>query len=286
MSELIQSRLVERGGAARRATLVHTRGDAARLAAAVGSGTVRTVGRGVFALPGTPRDLVAAAVHNARLGCVSALSRAGVAVLRPPDEPHLSVGRQRGRRPSALRNRFPVVIHRERAEPDGPTTVKVAAALARALRCRPVAEALVSVDSALNKRLVTIDQVRKALPDDAPWASLALDLADAASRSPLETVARLALVAEGFAVRAGVVISMVGEVDLLVEDRVVVELDGYAFHSDRVAFGEDRRRDRELVLQGFVVLRFTAADVLGEPRRVVAAVRAALASTRRMPPRA
>lgn len=237
---------------------------------------VRQVGRGVFALPGTPRDVVAATVHNARLGCVSALSRAGVAVLREPTEPHLSVGWERGRRPSALRGRFPVVIHRENAVPDGPVTVTVASALARALVCCPEAEALVGVDSALNKRLVTLEAVRAALPQDAIQARLALELADARSRSPLETVARLALVQDGLDVRAGVVIPMVGEVDLLVGGCVVVELDGYAFHSGRGQFGEDRRRDRELVAQGYLVLRFTADEVLRTPWRIVVAVRAAL----------
>lgn len=285
MSDLIVSRLVEHGGAARRPFLVRTRADAYRLADAVGCGAVRQVGRGVFALPGTSHDVVAAAVHNARLGCLSALSRAGVAVLQRPEVPHLSVGRERGRRPSALRDRFPVVLHRERAQPDGPAPVSVASALARALLCRPGVEALVAVDSALNKRLTTLDEVRAALPEDTPWASLALDLADAASRSPLETVARLALVSQGLHVRAGVVIPLVGEVDLVVEGRIVVELDGYSYHSDREAFAEDRRRDRELVLQGFVVLRFTAREVLEETDRVVAFIRAALGAARPIPPR-
>lgn len=280
----MESRLRAHGGAARRAWLVRTRGDVARLADAIGSGAVRRVGRGVYALPGADRDVVTAAVHNARLGCLSALSRAGVAVLRAPDQPHMSVGWERGARPSALRGRFPAVIHREHAMPSGPTSVTVASALARALVCRPAREALVSVDSALNLRRVTLDEVRLALPRDALAARLALNLADAHSRSPLETIARLELVGRGLDVRAGVVIHMVGEVDLLVEGRVVVELDGYAFHSGREAFREDRRRDRELALQGYVVLRFTAEEVLRQSWRLVAAVRAALASTRRIPP--
>lgn len=281
MSQVIVSRLVDHGGAARRPFLVRVRADADALADAVGRGAVRQVGRGVFALPGTPSDVVAAAVHNARLGCLSALARAGVAVLRPPEVPHLSVGRQRGRRPSALRNRFPVVIHRGSAEPDGPTSVTVASALARALLCRPGVEGIVPVDSALHQRLVTVGQVHAALPEGAMRATAALGLADPASRSPLETVARLALVRAGLEVRAGVVIPGVGEVDLLVGRCLVVELDGYAYHSGRREFREDRRRDRELLLQGFVVLRFTADEVLRETAHLVAQVRAALAN----PPR-
>ncbi len=282
MSELIEARLRAEGGAARRAALVRSRRDALRLADAVGTGAVRRVSRGVYALPGTRRDVVTAAVHNARLGCLSALDAAGVAVLVAPGVPHLSVGRQRGARPSVVRSRFPAVLHRECAEPGGSrSSVGVVSALARVLVCRPGAAALVSVDDALHRRLTSVDAIRDALPQTATAARAALTQADPASRSPLETLARLALRQAGLKVRAGVVIPMVGEVDLLVGGRVVVELDGYAFHSGRDEFREDRRRDRELVLQGYVVLRFTAADVLREPDRMVALVRTDLAAPRR-----
>src|SRR5688500_4274350 len=48
------------------------------------------------------------------------------------------------------------------------------------------------------------------------------------------------------------------EVDFLWSDsRLVVEVDGYAFHSSRTAFERDRRRDSELQAQGFRVVRVT-----------------------------
>lgn len=47
-------------------------------------------------------------------------------------------------------------------------------------------------------------------------------------------------------------------VDFIYErERVVVELDGYATHSDVHSFEADRRRDNALVARGFVVLRWT-----------------------------
>jgi len=73
-------------------------------------------------------------------------------------------------------------------------------------------------------------------------------------------------------------ISGVGWVDLLVEGRIVVELDGFAYHSGRVEYREDRRRDRELVRQGYLVLRFTFEDVMRDPEIVVRAVLAVLAN--------
>jgi very-short-patch-repair endonuclease len=50
------------------------------------------------------------------------------------------------------------------------------------------------------------------------------------------------------------------EVDALrSEQRLVVELDGYAFHHDRAAFERDRTRDATLQLAGYRVLRVTRA---------------------------
>jgi very-short-patch-repair endonuclease len=48
------------------------------------------------------------------------------------------------------------------------------------------------------------------------------------------------------------------EVDALWSDqRVVAELDGYAFHHSRGAFERDRARDASLQLAGYKVVRIT-----------------------------
>ena len=48
------------------------------------------------------------------------------------------------------------------------------------------------------------------------------------------------------------------EVDLVWrEQRLIAEIDGYAFHSTRCSFEEDRRRDRLLVSRGWRVIRIT-----------------------------
>jgi very-short-patch-repair endonuclease len=52
------------------------------------------------------------------------------------------------------------------------------------------------------------------------------------------------------------------EVDFLWRNgRVVVEVDGYAFHGSGRSFAMDRRRDAELTAAGYRVLRFTWADL-------------------------
>jgi len=63
------------------------------------------------------------------------------------------------------------------------------------------------------------------------------------------------------------------EVDFLWRKaKLVVELDGYAYHSDRTSFERDRRRDRELQARGYVVLRFTYREVIEEPEVVLRAL--------------
>jgi Transcriptional regulator, AbiEi antitoxin/Protein of unknown function (DUF559) len=61
-------------------------------------------------------------------------------------------------------------------------------------------------------------------------------------------------------------------------ERVVVELDSWAFHRTRAAFERDRRRDQQFGLLGYEVKRFTWRQVEREPGHVVAVTRAALAA--------
>jgi hypothetical protein len=57
--------------------------------------------------------------------------------------------------------------------------------------------------------------------------------------------------------------------------KVLVEFDGDV-HRERKAFVRDRRRQNRLVAAGWVILRFTSADVYGDPEGVLAQIRRAL----------
>jgi very-short-patch-repair endonuclease len=59
--------------------------------------------------------------------------------------------------------------------------------------------------------------------------------------------------------------------------RLVVEVDGYAFHSSRSAFERDRRRDADLIREGYRVIRLTWRQLTREPEAVVALLARALA---------
>jgi very-short-patch-repair endonuclease len=75
------------------------------------------------------------------------------------------------------------------------------------------------------------------------------------------------------------------EVDFAWRDaRLVVEVDGYAYHRSPRAFEDDRARDVALAVAGWTVLRFTWAQVTGRPGWVAEAIRNRLASSRRYAP--
>ncbi len=63
-------------------------------------------------------------------------------------------------------------------------------------------------------------------------------------------------------------------VDLLwSEGRVIVEVDGYGYHSSRSAFNADRHRDYELILSGYVVLRLPHDFVVQDVQLAVERIR-------------
>lgn len=71
---------------------------------------------------------------------------------------------------------------------------------------------------------------------------------------------------------------IIARVDVLFgRERVVIEVDGFAAHSGREAFVQDRRRQNALVNAGYRVLRLTWADLTDSPRQAIAAIRQALA---------
>lgn len=66
----------------------------------------------------------------------------------------------------------------------------------------------------------------------------------------------------GLTPQVGVWIEGVGEVDMIILGFIVIEVDGWAFHSSKEQREKDLKRDRELLRRGFIVLRFTYDDVM------------------------
>jgi hypothetical protein len=147
--------------------------------------------------------------------------------------------------------------------------------------------ALLAVTDQMLARRYPRDAFRRLLDDGAGargirTARRVLAVADQRAGSPMESVLRWMILEAGLPapvlqhVVRGADDEFLGEVDLAwPERRVLVEFDGDV-HRERRVFVNDVRRQNGLVLAGWVVLRFTSADVRGRPAWVLATIQRAL----------
>jgi very-short-patch-repair endonuclease len=156
--------------------------------------------------------------------------------------------------------------------------VPVVLALEHAFRCLRPEWALAIVDSALHSRQLRPDALTALAARLPAHLAVVARSADGRAESGVESIARYLLVLLGLRVEVQVVIDGVGRVDLLVEGRLIIELDGRAWHDDPAAFARDRRRDAAAVIGRHRVLRFDYRQVLFEWPTVEAPVLAALAA--------
>ena len=213
-------------------------------------------------------DQVRAFVYNACISCVSAAQIYELPVLMEerPQKTHLSVAYNRGMHPSKLRRFDDVCIHREQLVSDKERRTHVASigtVLERVLVCMPLKVSLPMLDAARNRGLYDVSTL--TIPPTGsrlPHLKEALSLSSERARSILETVARLQLIDMGLTPKVGVWIEGVGEVDMIILGFIIIEVDGWAFHSSKEQREKDLKRDRELLRRGYVVLRFTYDDVM------------------------
>ena len=213
-------------------------------------------------------DQVRAFVYNACISCVSAAQMYELPILMEerPQKTHLSVSYNRGMHPSKLRRFDDVCIHREQFVSDEERRTHVASigtVLERVLVCMPLKVSLPMLDAARNRGLYDVSTL--TIPPTGsrlPHLREALSLSSDRARSILETVARLQLIDMGLTPQVGVWIEGVGEVDMIILGFIVIEVDGWAFHSSKEQREKDLKRDRELLRRGYVVLRFTYDDVM------------------------
>lgn len=257
-----------------------------RVASTVAGARLIVVRRGHYATPDAPADVVRAARVGGAATSVTAARQLGL--WAPPDHRlHVAVphGASRLRDPADAGSSFAptpdVCLHwtGHPAEARSPArVVPVTVALEHAFGCLRPEWALAMLDSALHTRHLSLGGLAglvARLP--RPLAEVA-GLADGRAESGLESIARYLLVLMGLHVEVQVVVPGVGRVDLLVEGRLIIELDGRAWHDDPVAFARDRRRDAAAVVGRYRVLRFDYRQVLSEWPTVEAAVLAALAA--------
>lgn len=261
--------LIQLGGVARTGQLLaagYSRTDIAHLADA----GARQLRRGVFALPDCRPELMAAVRHNARVSCASAAGHYGLWLREAPARHHLACNHGHGEG---------FVRHRT-VRFDGHPALPLAAiedVVLHAMNCLAPPASTAMATSAMRLHGVPLELLKDQLLGDRSGPALkALRLLDLRAESIVEVDAQHLFTINGIGYDAQVYLPGIGRVDFLLEGFLIVEVDGFAFHSNRESLRRDLGRNNASTLQGFAVLRYMPEHIWFEPERVLAEIRAVL----------
>lgn len=224
--------------------------------AAVDGGQLVRPRKGWVAVPGADPMLVAAARDGVVLSCVTAAVRLGLWVLDAGDRPHVAANPRSGgvsirtetstgRRRATVHWGRPVVPRHPNALVDPVENV-----LAPVAGCLPREQALAIWESALDRRLVTLPELRRL-----PYRGRARDVREAASPfsdSGLETFIPVRLAWLGLPIVQQVWICG-HRVDALIGERLVLQADGGSHIGQQREL--DNAHDAQLMLLGYHVIR-------------------------------
>jgi very-short-patch-repair endonuclease len=235
-----------------------------------------------YALPGTPEHVLRAVRVGGKLACVSALALRQVFVFKPhPGHIHLRRGASRLRSPDdrylrlATVNRGGMELHWQPLLCPADASAHAVGAIdsvAQAMRCQLPRMAVATLDSALNKRLIGPEDLELIFASLPKRFQAIQSLSDGRAEAGSETILRLLVRTIGLHYDIQVVIDGVGRVDMLIEGRLVVEVDSRAHHSALDRYVADRTRDTTLAALGYMSLRLLYEDIMYRPERVLAAI--------------
>lgn len=226
---------------------------------AANSGAVRVIRRAWLALPLAAGEIVTAAEAGGRVACISAARKRGWWMPEGTDDRlHLHL------HPHSRSTTVPAVVHwTTPVAPVAPTELVEApeSALAHVALCLSFEDALTVWESAVkiepSLSVASLREVAWPNPATRRLAASVTDLAD----SGIETMFALRIVGWGLRVRQQV--QLAGHpVDFLIGERLVVQLDGYAYHSSSAHRTRDVAHDAELRRLGYTVLRFTYSQIV------------------------
>ncbi|GAA1478160.1 hypothetical protein GCM10009623_26060 [Nocardioides aestuarii] len=278
---LVVDVLERMGGVATRGALIRATSRAA-VDAALGAGELVVLARGRYALASTDEALQVAHRLTGVASHESAALLHSWAVLHAPQQPHVTVPRKRH-----LAEQVNASVHYADLSDDdcdGSVTSQERT-LVDCLRLADRSAALAVADSALREgfsrtRLLAIARDLRG-PRSAQARAVA-EAADARAANPFESALRaiagevvgLEVVPQG-SLRDGN--RFLGRPDL-VDERlgIVLEADSFEWHGGRHALTRDARRYNQLVVHGWLVLRFSWEDVMFHPREVMSVLEAAV----------
>lgn len=243
------------GGIARRSQLISMGASTRSIGLAIAACELAVPRRGWLNSREASPDAIRALELGGRLGGHSALQSYGVwsdgadlIVATAPNASRLPPLRTGERRIWSV-TRFP-------NDGDRQWRVSVADALVQHASLVDRPSLVASIDSALNKRLLSSIDLRvlvDALPKQLRGLRRQLD---SRSMSGTESKLRVACLSAGLSVEPQASVDRVGLVDLLVDGWLIVEVDSRQFHDEQRFQHRDRVRDGNAVLGNFGNLRF------------------------------
>lgn len=265
-------------GVAHRDDLLRAGFPVSMLRAFVRAGRARLIRRAWIALPDADPQLLTAAQAGGRLTCSTLARRRGWWIPESATRGiHLHLHPRAGS--ARLGTDWGGVLHWARpVTPMGGNSLvgNLEDALAHIAVCERFDDALVLWESAAR-----IEKLAAAYLRSLPWTTAAAralaERVTGLSDSGLETIVVEPLRRWGLRVRQQVVLAG-RRVDVLVGELLVVQLDGYEFHSSSAQRTSDIAHDAELRLRGYTVLRFSYAQVVHDWPGVERTIRRAVAA--------
>jgi very-short-patch-repair endonuclease len=212
------------------------------------------------------------------LTCISALTALGVfAVSDGRVHVHVERTMSRLRGPVDRRERWDRRVHGSSVRlhwgrsPEWASreAVSLDEAIRTMVRCRAPREVVAALDSILYLGIRSREELHEIFACLPRKYEVLLRLADGRAESGPESLVRLMLRQLGAAFDLQVVIGGVGRVDFLIGDRLILECDSKAHHSDWGQRRKDIRRDQEAARRGYTTVRLLAEDVLFRPAEVM-----------------
>lgn len=279
----IPGEIARLGGAAKACELLEAGASRGMIRGALRVGIIRRPRKGWYVLPGTPPTSAGAVRVGGRATCVTALRLMDVWILRDDPLLHVAVHRSACQLRSAVNPRVrqsrqpDAVVHwvdtpRPRAMLGSRLVETPLRALEDAAACLPAEELFIAAESVRGRRLVTGTDWGRFVSRLPRRIRRVVSTAGQASGSGIESIAVYRLRRLKMRVRQQVQIGM-DRVDIVIGDRLVIELDGARHHPRH----PDYVRDARLIAAGYTVLRFDYQQVVSDWGAVEAAILAAVA---------
>jgi very-short-patch-repair endonuclease len=270
--------VVARGGIVARAVATEAGFTARAISTATRAGAVRVVRRRWLAAGTVSTDALTAARAGGLIACVSAARRRGW-WMPPTADQRLHLRLAPGSASDGIPRPFDGRVHWTKAlAPASRHSLleSVEDTLAHVARCLTPENALVVWESAVRVERLDAPSLR-SVRWGTPAARACAEAVGGLSDSGLETILTTGLRALGLSVRQQVVIAG-RPVDSLIGRRLVIQTDGWEFHSSSSQRSADIAHDAELRLRGYTVFRFSYAQIVHDWPSVEATVRRAVAA--------